>query len=89
VLNELSVLLTTLPAGGAPTPHAGMNFHLPRSGLALPQAGAGAALLAERGHEIALALDALAAAVPGLNAKLSEQLRAVAAALLAPATDVK
>jgi hypothetical protein len=85
VLNALSVLLTTLPAGSAATPHAGMNFHLPRSGLALPQAGAGAALLAERAHEIALALEVLAQSVPGLDAKLAEQLRAVAAALPTPA----
>jgi hypothetical protein len=85
VLNALSVLLTTLPAGSESTPHAGMNFHLPRSGLALPQAGAGAALLAERAHEIALALDVLAKSVPGVDAKLAEQLRTVAAALVAPA----
>ena len=89
VLNELSVLLTTLPASGAPTPHAGMNFHLPRSGLALPQVGAGAALLAERAHEIALALDVLAKSVPGLNAKLAEQLRSVAAALVTSVANEK
>lgn len=85
VLNSLSVLLTTLPAGSDATPHAGMNFHLPRSSLALPQAGAGAALLAERAHEIALALDVLARSVPGLDAKLAEQLRTVAASLVTPA----
>ena len=87
VLNGLSVLLTTLPAGSDPATHAGMNFHLPRSGLALPQAGAGAALLAERAHEIALALDVLADSIPGLDAKLADQLRAVAAALATPAND--
>ena len=87
VLNDLSVLLTTLPAGGEPRPHAGMNFHLPRSGLALPQVEAGAALLAERAHEIALALDVLGESVPGLDAKLAQQLRDLAAALPTPATD--
>jgi hypothetical protein len=85
VLNALSILLTTLPVGTEPTPHAGMNFHLPRSGLALPQAGAGPALLAERAHELALALDVLAAAHPALDAKLAGRVREVAAALAAPA----
>jgi hypothetical protein len=85
VVHQLSVLLTTLPAGAEPTPHAGMNFHLPRSGLALPQREAGAALLAERAREIALALDALAASVPGLDAKLAEPLHALAASLIGPA----
>jgi hypothetical protein len=64
-----------------------MNFHLPRSSLALPQAGAGTALLAERAHEIALSLDVLAKSAPGLDAKLAEQLRAVAAALVTPAAN--
>jgi hypothetical protein len=81
-LHALSVLLTTLPAGSDGAARAGMNFHLPRSGLALPQLGAGAALLAERANEIALALDALAADVPALDAKLAEGLRALAASLL-------
>ena len=85
VLHELSVLLTTLPAGSAPGARAGMNFHLPRSGLALPQPGAGAALLAERANEIALALDVLGASVPGLDARLAARLREVAASLAAPA----
>jgi hypothetical protein len=85
VLNELGVLLTTLPAGAGPTPHAGMNFHLPHSGLALPEAGAGAALLAERAHEIALGIDALATSMPGLDTKLAASLRDVAAALAVPA----
>ena len=84
VLNALGILLTTLPAGTGPIPHAGMNFHLPRSGLALPQAGAGPALLAERAHELALALDVLAAAQPALDAKLAGRLRDVAASLAAP-----
>jgi hypothetical protein len=89
VLNALSILLTTLPAGAEPTPHAGMNFHLPRSGLALPQPGAGPALLAERAHELALALDVLASAHPALDASLAGRLRELAAALAAPAAVTK
>lgn len=85
VLNELSILLTTLPGGAEPGPRAGMNFHLPRSGLALPQPGAGPALLAERAHELALALDVLAASMPALDPKLAGRLRDVAAALATPA----
>lgn len=85
VVHQLSILLTTLPASRAPSPAAGMNFHLPRSGLSLPQREAGAALLAERANEIALALDALAASHRALDAKLAEQLRAVASSLVAQA----
>lgn len=85
VVHALSVLLTTLPAGSEPLPCAGMNFHLPRSGLALPQREAGRALLAERANEIALALDALAVSVPGLDAKLAGALRDLAASLVMPA----
>lgn len=84
VLDDLSTLLTQLPAGAAPTPCAGMNFHLPRSGLALPQREAGPLLLAERANEIALALDVLGASVPGLEARWTDRLRAVADALVAP-----
>jgi hypothetical protein len=63
VVHALGVLLTTLPAraGAGAGACAGMNFHLPRSGLALPQREAGAALLAERANEIALALEAAVA----------------------------
>ena len=85
VVHALSVLLTTLPAGSAPTPCAGMNFHLPRSSLALPQREAGAALLAERANEIALALDALAASVPGVDPTLAASLRDLAATLVTAA----
>ena len=85
VMHALSVLLTTLPAGSAPTPCAGMNFHLPRSSLALPQREAGAALLAERANEIALALDALAASVPGVDPNLAASLRDLAASLVTAA----
>lgn len=76
VVNDLGVLLTTLPASSASGPRAGMNFHLPRGALALPQRGAGLALLAERANEIALALDGLAAAQ-------AARLRDVAASLMA------
>jgi hypothetical protein len=64
-----------------------VNLHLPRSGLSLPQQDAGAALLAERANEIALALEALAASVAALDAKLAASLanglRDLAAALAA------
>lgn len=82
VLHALSTLLTTLPAGSEPLPCAGMNFHLPRSGLALPQREVGPVLLAERANEIALALDALSESIDGLDRRLSSQLRDVAAALM-------
>ncbi|VXC11334.1 ferritin-like protein [Massilia sp. 9I] len=82
VLHALSSLLTTLPASSEPLPCAGMNFHLPRSGLALPQSEVGPVLLAERANEIALALDALSDSVDGLDRKLSAQLREVAASLV-------
>jgi hypothetical protein len=87
VVHSLSILLTTLPASTEPYPRAGMNFHLPRSGLALPQPAAGAALLAERANEIALALDVLSASSPSLDAKLGDQLRAVAASLVTPTVE--
>jgi hypothetical protein len=82
VLHELSMLLTTLPASTEPLPCAGMNFHLPRGGLALPQREVGPVLLAERANEIALELDALASSMTGLNARLADRLRGVAASLL-------
>ncbi|HEX9174024.1 MAG TPA: ferritin-like protein [Telluria sp.] len=80
VVKSLAVLLTTLPAGSGEQT-AGMNFHLPRTTLALPQREAGAALLAERAREIALALEAAASWVPGIDPKLSAQLHALAAQL--------
>jgi len=82
VLDDLSTLLTLMPAGSAPNPCAGMNFHLPRSGLALPQREAGALLLAERADEIAHALDKLMPKLPALGPKPLERLRAVARALV-------
>jgi hypothetical protein len=80
VVKSLSVLLTTLPAGkGKQT--AGMNFHLPRTTLALPQREAGPALLAERAQELAAALKAAAGEVEGIDAKLVDKLRALAGQL--------
>ena len=60
-----------------------MNFHLPRSGLALPQREAGPVLLAERANEIALALDTVALDIPALEPALAGRLRTLAATLLA------
>jgi hypothetical protein len=81
VVKSLAVLLTTLPAGTGKQ-MAGMNFHLPRSTLALPQREAGPALLAERAREIAGALEAAATWVPGIDLKLAMQLHALAGRLL-------
>lgn len=53
VMKSLAVLLTTLAANAdRPQETAGMNFHLPRATLALPQREAGSILLAERANEI-------------------------------------
>jgi hypothetical protein len=84
VVHALSVLLTTLPADAEDGPCAGMNFHLPRSSLALPQRAAGAALMRERAHEIAQALDRLAEVVPDLPPTLAAQCRALADSLASP-----
>ena len=81
VINSLAVALTTLPVNAEGTLRAGMNFHLPRSALALPQRHAGSTLMAERANEIALALDAAAAQLPALDATLGEQLRQIAGQL--------
>jgi hypothetical protein len=60
---------------------AGMNFHLPRSALALPQRHAGAALLAERASELGLTMAALEAQLPHLPQlqHLSSRLHDIAA----------
>jgi hypothetical protein len=91
VVKALSVWLTMLPAGGRAQQgrqNAGMNFHLPRSTLALPQRDAGSALLAERARELAHALHALAqdgtaaaAGAAGVAAPLAKRLHAIAARL--------
>jgi hypothetical protein len=81
VMKSLALLLTALPAeGGAQT--AGMNFHLPRSTLALPQRQAGTAMLAERAREIAGALDAFGKEVAGADRSLAARLMSIADRLL-------
>ncbi len=81
VLHQLALTLTLLPASDKGDQCAGMNFHLPRNGLALPQREAGMALLSERAHEIALALEVLRRDIPSLSPALAEQLRDVALTL--------
>lgn len=80
VIDKLAVTLTTLPVERGSKVKAGMNFHLPRSALALPQRHAGAALLAERAHEIGLALAAVEPSLPPLDG-LSGRLADIAARL--------
>ncbi len=77
VMRSLGVLLTTLPADDSGMT-AGMNFHLPRSTLALPQRESGRALLAERANELAHALDLAANDIPALDKTLAEKLTRVA-----------
>lgn len=67
IIDKLAVTLTTLPLERGSSLNAGMNFHLPRSALGLPQRHAGAALLAEPAHEIGLALAAVEPSLPPLN----------------------
>lgn len=82
VINALAITLTELPADSDGATRAGMNFHLPRSALALPQRHAGTTLMAERAQEVALALDGLAAHVPALGPELAHTLRGIATRLL-------
>jgi hypothetical protein len=77
VVKSLAVLLTTLPANGT-AQTAGLNFHLPRSTLALPQRHAGTAVLAERAREIADALDLLGEEVTAVDASMIKRLLSVA-----------
>ena len=81
VVGSLAVALTTLPVNEDGALCAGMNFHLPRSALALPQRHAGAALLAERASEIALALGQLAESIPQVKPELAPRVAALAADL--------
>lgn len=81
VVGSLAVALTTLPVNEEGALCAGMNFHLPRSALALPQRHAGAALLAERASEIALALGQLAESVPQVKPDLAPRVAALAVEL--------
>jgi hypothetical protein len=83
VIDKLAVTLTGLAAAAEGTLRAGMNFHLPRSALALPQRHAGTVLMAERANEIALAIDVVAARVPALDATLAARLRDIALQLSA------
>ena len=85
VVGSLAVALTTLPVNEEGVLCAGMNFHLPRSALALPQRHAGAALLAERAREIALALGQLAGSVAQVKPELAPRVAALAADLAAHA----
>jgi hypothetical protein len=80
VVRSLGELLTSLPANDGHI-MAGMNFHLPRSTLALPERHSGKLLLAERAGEIAGALRRLSPSVPGLDAGLAESLQSLAARL--------
>lgn len=77
IMKSLALLLTTLPANDS-AQTAGMNFHLPRLTLALPQRHAGTALLAERAREIANALNDLGKEVPGADGSLAHRLSSVA-----------
>ncbi|QYF91731.1 ferritin-like protein [Massilia sp. PAMC28688] len=82
VINSLAVTLTGMPADAAGATRGGMNFHLPRSALALPQRHAGTALMAERAHELAMALELLAGEVPAVDGALAQTLRGIGARLL-------
>lgn len=77
VVKSLGILLTTLPANDGPEA-AGMNFHLPRSTLALPQRHSAKLLLAERAREIAQAIKSLALEVPGLDKSLAGKMESIA-----------
>lgn len=82
VMRSLAGLLTTLAANAVqPQQNAGMNFHLPRSTLALPQREAGSTLLAERANEIGITVAALMEETGWADASLAEKLHSVAEAL--------
>lgn len=84
VVKSLARLLTTLSAN-ANRPHetAGMNFHLPRATLALPQREAGSVLLAERANEIGNTLAVLMEETRLADTLLARKLHAVAETLRA------
>lgn len=77
VVKSLGILLTTLPANQTLV-GAGMNFHLPRSTLALPERHSGKAVLAERAREIGCALQGLEPTVTALGSGLAARMSAVA-----------
>ena len=90
VVKTLSVLLTTLPASagaqeaaGASALRASMNFHLPRSTLALPQRAGGLALLAERARELAGAASLIDWADPDEGERIRARLAAIGEELAA------
>ena len=82
VIKSLAGLLTSLPAN-ANSAHqtAGMNFHLPRATLALPQREAGTALLAERANEIGNTVTTLMQETQLADPSLTKKLHSVAEAL--------
>lgn len=84
VIRSLAGLLTTLSANNhRPEQTAGMNFHLPRSTLALPQHEAGSILLAERANEIGNSLAALTDEMELADTSLARKLHSVGEALRA------
>jgi hypothetical protein len=84
VMKSLAGLLTTLAASpDRPQETAGMNFHLPRATLALPQRAAGTILLAERANEIGNTLAALMEETRLADTSLARKLHSVADALRA------
>lgn len=79
VMRSLAVLLTMHAANAhRPQETAGMNFHLPRATLALPQREAGSILLAERANEIGNTLAALTEELQLADASLARKLHSVA-----------
>jgi hypothetical protein len=84
VMRSLAGVLTTLTANAnRPQETAGMNFHLPRATLALPQREAGTTLLAERANEIGNTVAALVEETGLGNTSLAKKLHSVAEALRA------
>ena len=82
VVKSLAGLLTTVTANAnRPQETAGMNFHLPRATLALPQRAAGTILLAERANEIGNTLAALMEETRLADTSLAQKLHSVAKAL--------
>lgn len=77
IVKSLAVFLTTLPANQG-SDKAGMNFHLARSTLALPQRSSGKVLLAERARELAQALERLALEISELDKGLAKRMESVA-----------
>ena len=84
VMRSLAGLLTTLAANPKWPEHtAGMNFHLSRTTLALPQREAGSTLLAERANEIGTTIAALVEETQWEDTSIAKKMHAVAEALRA------